>query len=283
MDALLKKGLARGRLYIEAVTPEIDGGRYATKAIVHDTVAVGADIVRDGHDEVRAVVRYELDGSGNPQETEMTYDHDSDRWSATIVPDAIGLWTYTIVAWTDTFGTWRRDLTKRYGAGQDLNVEFEVGALLVSRAARHGGKKAETFLKKVAKAFRTRHEGADDPRMDIATGSELHALMAELAPRDDESRYGHALKRRVDPPLARFGAWYEFFPRSTGPAGKHGTFRTAKKKLPSIAKMGFDVVYLPPIHPIGTTHRKGKNNTLDPAPGDVGSPWAIGNREGGHA
>ena len=275
----------RGRVYIENVTPSVDGGRYPAKATAGDAITVGADLISDGHDLLRAVARYAPAGSDHWVEAELQHDPFRDRWEGTISPDSLGLWHLNIEAFTDHFGTWRRDLKKRVDAGQDVDVELLVGANIIEPRVKKAPKAVRATLQNAVRELRSARAGegeADDPRIEVALSPDLFAAMNAVADRADKSELAAPLEITVDRELARFGSWYEFFPRSTGESGKHGTFRTAAERLPHIAEMGFDIVYLPPIHPIGDAHRKGKNNSLTPAPGDVGSPWAIGSRDGGH-
>ena len=261
----------------------------------------------------------------------MAYDFDGDRWYGSFVVDRVGRWSFTIEAWTDLFGTWRRDLRKKVDAEQDVRVELLEGAELVRAAARRA-----KFGAARATLTQTANVLADEADLSIAVRThraleeDLPELMAEHWPARDTTKYARELPLQVDRARARFASWYEFFPRSASPIGenpersegsafrengrtadpspdratadpstaladarsardamtglapRHGTFRDAESMLPRIASLGFDVVYLPPIHPIGTSFRKGCNNALQCLPGDVGSPWAIGNEHGGH-
>ena len=268
---------------IECVTPEVDAGRYPAKRVVGDTVWIGADIFRDGHDQLAGRVIYRGPGEKDWRATPLTFDYNSDRWYAPIVVDQIGRWVFTIEAWTDAFSTWRDGLKKKYDAGQNVALELLEGAAIVKSAAR--GLKVSpqrAMILQTAKILEDKRQGSTDQKIKRALDPELAALMREHYKPDDLTRFGRELAITVDQPKARFSSWYEFFPRSMGPKGAHGTFRDAAKELPRIAKLGFDVVYLPPIHPIGRTFRKGKNNSLEAKPDDVGSPWAIGNENGGH-
>ena len=281
----MKQDLKRGPALIERVVPEIDCGRYRAKAIVGDRVQVSADIFRDSTLMLTATIRYRGPSDGKWQEAPMT-PVDNDRWEGFFVPTEMGTYRYTIEAWTNRYGTWARDLLKKVEAGQDVELELAEGARLL-----------ETRLKAVPAGERKLIVAAIDgvrsptgrgavagvtPRVAACLDPELVAVMNAYSDRSDAVVYKPVLELTVDRERARFGAWYEMFPRSTGTKTKHGTFKTATKALSRIADMGFDVVYLPPIHPIGSAHRKGKNNTLDPGPDDVGVPWAIGSRAGGH-
>lgn len=282
----MKPYLERGHVVVENVRPLLDCGRYRPKAIVGDEVTVAADVFRDGPDLLRAVVRFRGEGRGARwREAPMTHVG-NDAWEGAFIPDRIGRWAFTIQAWTDRFSTWRRDLERRVEAGQEVDLELEEGARLLEEclvpAPARSRERIEAAIAAIRAApVRSRGESRQDPRVRAALDPRVHALGARLQPRRDATVH-EPLELRVDRERARFGAWYEFFPRSTGTRAKHGTFETAIPELTRIARMGFDVVYLPPIHPIGHTYRKGKNNALERDANDVGSPWAIGAEEGGH-
>jgi starch synthase (maltosyl-transferring) len=270
-------------LAIECVTPLLDGGRFPVKRVVGDVMRVGADIFKDGHDLIAARIRYRAPGERDWRYAPMTFDFDSDRWTGTFALDRVGRWTYSVEAWTDRFGTWRSELAKKVGAGQDVSSELLEGAALVDSAARRV-KFGELRNNLRSMAASLRASGVDqDSKVSLALAPEVLTLMeAHLAPAD-LTCYAHDLQVVVDRELARFSAWYELFPRSTSPVpGRHGTFADAEQQLTRIAELGFDTVYLPPIHPIGVTNRKGKNNSLVAGANDPGSPWAIGSEHGGH-
>jgi starch synthase (maltosyl-transferring) len=281
-----RRTVSRGleHVTIECVTPEVDAGRYPAKRIVGDTVTVGADIFRDGHDQLAARVIYKGPGDADWHQSPLAYDYNADRWTGSFLADRLGRWRFTVEAWTDEFTTWRGNLKKKHDAGVDVQLELLEGAAIVKSAAR-GLKPGPTraMILQTAKILEDRRTLGADKAIKRAFDAELTSLMREHFTPRDLTRYARELEIVVDQPKARFSSWYEFFPRSTGPKGRHGTFADAAKELPRIAKLGFDVVYLPPIHPVGRTFRKGKNNTLDAKPDDVGSPWAIGNEHGGHA
>jgi len=225
------------------VRPQVDGGIYPVKRALGDEVVVEADVFADGHDAVSAELLYRFSGEKSWQRVAMDFRH-NDHWVASFRVERLGRYQYTVRGWTDPFLTWRRDLVKRRDAGQDLTVDLQIGAEIL--------------------------------------GSEIldyqAALEAELPP-PEESRttaFEKVLEVVVDPVRARFSAWYEMFPRSFG--GLKGMIEV----LPYVEELGFDVLYLPPVHPIGVTARKGKNNAIGAQPGDVGSPWAIGGAGGGH-
>ncbi len=258
------------------------------KRVVGDTVLVSADIFRDGYDHLAARILRQGPGDDCWSAEPLLYDFDSDRWYGAFRVDRIGTWTFTIEAWTDRFRTWRDALEKKVAANQEVGLELSEGAQM-ARAASRGNKMAtaRASLLMTAKMLEDTTETALDKRLQRALDDELMALMHEHLRPLDATRFAHDITVTVDRPAARFAAWYEMFPRSQtvptpGVPPRHGTFDDAAARLPRLAELGFDVVYLPPIHPIGRTHRKGKNNSLVAQPGDVGSPWAIGNEDGGH-
>ncbi len=271
-------GEGRKRAIIEAVTPEVDGGRYPIKRTVGEAVLVEADIFGDGHDQLSAVILHKELGSDRWSEAPLTLQI-NDRWRGEFVVSGLGSHVYTVQAWVDHFKTWQKDLRKRVEAGQEVSVDLLIGAELVAAAAdQHSGDVASK-LQQFAQSLRS------DGDLGIREGlsADLARLMEQHGPRPYVTTYEHELRVTVDRERARFSSWYELFPRSCGSnQATHGTFRDLIARIPYIAEMGFDVVYLPPIHPIGQAFRKGKNNTTTPAPEDVGSPWAIGSVEGGH-
>ncbi|HUG54912.1 MAG TPA: maltotransferase domain-containing protein [Vicinamibacteria bacterium] len=272
---------APSRVVVENVQPEIDAGRHAIKRTVGETVDVTADVYVDGHDVLAAVLRFRPEKDARWRETPME-PLGNDRWRGAFDVTTLEPYRYTVEAWVDAFRTWRRGLQKKVDAGQAEPVDLLVGAELVESAAGRAKEADARALTAQAEALREAAAGVE-ARAARALDADLLALMDR---HPDRSRSGHApreLAVTVERQRARFGAWYEFFPRSCAAApGKHGTLRDAAKRLDYVAGMGFDVVYLPPIHPIGRTHRKGKNNKPVAEPGDVGSPWAIGGPEGGH-
>src|SRR5918992_4955244 len=278
----LKQHLARGHVVIERIRPQIDCGVHRAKAIVGDEVEVTADIFRDGPSLVQAVIRYRGPSDKRWLEAPMRVV-ENDRWAGTFKPDEVGRYRYAIQAWPDDFGSWRRDLAARAEAGQDLDTEMEEGARLIEARLRSvAARQRDVLVAAIAAMRAAARGGGDDPRVAAALDEEVATIMSRHPDRAGSTTSKPVLEVTVDRERARFGAWYEFFPRSTGKPGVHGTFKTAAKHLTTVADMGFDVVYLPPIHPIGTKFRKGKNNTLEALADDVGSPWAIGSDEGGH-
>ncbi len=307
----------RQRVVIEGVEPEIDGGRFPIKRVVGERVTVEADAFADGHDSVCCVLLWRPE-TGGPTSAEgrevpaTSADRrkvptpsaewrevpmqplGNDRWRGEFTVSSLGRYRYSILGWVDHFRTWRRDLKKRVEARQDVSVDLAIGAGYIERAGKRAlaaGRRADARV--LAGLARDLARGGDAAApLRLALDAELEELMDRHADRGLATRYAPELEVVVDRPRARFSTWYEMFPRSTGPAageaggsdqpGQHGTFDDCAARLPYVAAMGFDVVYLPPIHPIGTTHRKGKNNAVRAEPGDVGSPWAIGGPEGGH-
>jgi starch synthase (maltosyl-transferring) len=264
----------RKRVAIEAVAPEIDAGRFPARRVIGETVEVEADIFADGHDTLAAVLRFRHQDAKGWTETRMA-PLVNDRWQGEFPVTQLGRYLFTVEAWVDHFETWSKQLAKRIAAGQDVTVEREVGArMLEAAAARANGSTADAArLTALSKSVRS----AKPPALDGAASE----LMRRYADRSSSTVYAREASVLVEPVKARFSSWYELFPRSTGPAARHGTFKDVEKLLPEIARIGFDVLYMPPIHPIGKTHRKGANNRAAKA-GEPGSPWAIGSDEGGH-
>jgi starch synthase (maltosyl-transferring) len=269
----------RRRVVIERVSPEIDCGRFPIKRVVGDTVLVEADVFADGHDEVACRILYWQDPK-NLWTSPMTA-LPNDRRRGEFSVEKLGRYQYTIEGWIDHFQTWRSALLKRVAAKQDVHVDLLIGAGLIEEAAKEAPPNEAELLRQWAKRLR---EGKDKPEgAGIALEEELLGIIQRYPVRNFATRYDKDLAVTVDREKARFSTWYEVFPRSCSPqAGRHGTFRDCEQILPYIASLGFDVVYLPPVHPIGRAFRKGKNNSTEPQPTDVGSPWAIGSAEGGH-
>jgi starch synthase (maltosyl-transferring) len=267
----------RKRVVIEGVRPEIDCGRFPIKRVVGETVVVEADIFTDGHDALAASLRSWKEGS-SWNEVPMK-PLANDRWRGEFAAAETGRYRYTIRAWVDRFGTWARDLAKKIESGLDVSIELRIGSEMVARAALRASGPDRRRLRQFAKLLEAGGDGAGEAALD----AELARLMEAVPDRRHVTSYGRELRVVVDRERARFSSWYELFPRSTTPEpGRHGTFKDLEARLPYVAAMGFDVLYLPPIHPIGRSHRKGKNNVTRPEPGAPGSPWAIGSEEGGH-
>ena len=264
---------------IEAVAPQLDGGRHPIKRVVGDRVDVTADVFREGHDAVAAALLYREAGAERFREAPFELV-ENDRFAGHFTVDRVATYEYAIEAWPDAFATWRHDVARKREASQSLAVEILEGlALLV---AAHGRASGSTRAQLGAAIRDVEARPSDDARAEILLGETLAELAARAPDRSRATR-SPILRVDVDRREARFSAWYELFPRSQGTQpGVHGTFADAARRLGDIRAMGFDVVYLPPIHPIGRAFRKGRDNRLDPLPTDPGSPWAIGNESGGH-
>ncbi|HEY3894021.1 MAG TPA: alpha-1,4-glucan--maltose-1-phosphate maltosyltransferase [Pseudonocardiaceae bacterium] len=279
-----------GRIAIDDVTPVISCGRYPSKAVVGEHVPISASVWRDGHDAVGATVVWRGPGSQPPSQLRMQPGPPGlDQFTATVVADRVGWWSYRVDGWADPWETWRHAITTKIDAGQaaaELENDLIVGARLLERAARRPGQQSNRAALSVAAAALRDADGQLGERVGPALAPPVHRILTDDPLRDLVTK-GPSHKVWVDRPRALFSSWYEFFPRSTGgwdAEGNpvHGTFATATRELDRIAGMGFDVVYLPPIHPIGEVNRKGPNNTAPAGPEDLGSPWAIGSSEGGH-
>jgi starch synthase (maltosyl-transferring) len=263
---------------VEAVRPELDAGRFPAKGSVGAAVEVAADVFCDGHDIVAGAlwvrapgdsptVEYPLEAMGN------------DRMCGSFVPDQVGRWAFTVVGWVDRFATWRHDMLRRLEAEQDVEVDLEIGARLIDAAVERAEPSAATTLADAAAALRS-GRGV----LGVLHDDDVRIALRRWSDREPVVRYARTLEVVVERERARHGAWYEFFPRSSSDDPEvHGTLVDAASRLPYVAAMGFEVVYLPPIHPIGLAFRKGRNNHVEAAPDDTGSPWAIGAAEGGHA
>jgi starch synthase (maltosyl-transferring) len=261
------------------VTPQVDGGRYAIKRAIGQTVVVEADIFVDGHEQLSCRLHYRRHDQQNWREVPMQ-PLVNDRWRGTFQMDSVGRYYYTLSAWVDHFKSWRYELSRRVQR-EDIAVALQMGADLVRAAGERATGGDQTWLKSRADALVGKHDLED--RLQYGLSAELAAMVGRYPDRALATYYDQELAVTVDHQRARFSTWYELFPRSWGPTpGQHGTLKDCAAQLPRIAAMGFDVLYLPPIHPIGRINRKGKNNTLDASSDDVGSPWAIGAQEGGH-
>jgi starch synthase (maltosyl-transferring) len=270
----------RRRVVIEGVSPEIDGGKFPAKRTVGDLVRVEADIFTDGHDSVSAVVAYRHESSSTWQEQRMRALV-NDRWTGDFRVSQLGRYRYTIHGWVDHWETWRRDLLKRIQANTDTPLDYLIGANFIDEAAERAQGPDVAWLRGQAKLLRDQRQ--PEALRATATDPALNDVMVRYPDRRFASQLDRELVIVVDPVRARFSSWYELFPRSTAPQpGRHGTFADCEARLPYVAEMGFDVVYLPPVHPVGRTFRKGKNNSVVAEPDDTGSPWAIGASEGGH-
>jgi len=270
----------RKRVVIENVKPEIGGEAFPVKRVIGEKITVEADIFSDGHDSLSARLLYKKSGGRTWKEAPMAHI-ENDRWRGEFAARETGNYLYTLAGWVNHFATWQRDLQKKYDAGQDIHVDILIGIDLIREAAERAPEKERAVFDESIHLLSREKE-----REKII----LHALSEELRTVVDRypdmryaARYGKELPVAVERLKALFSTWYEMFPRSCSrEPGRHGTFQDCETFLPEIQRMGFDVLYLPPIHPIGKTNRKGKNNTLQVTEHDVGSPWAIGSEEGGH-
>ena len=289
----MKPSEGRKRVVIEEVTPQVNGGRYPAKRILGDHVTVTAAVFSDGHDHVAARLLYRHSTEKNFKSVPFSA-LSNDLWTARFPADQLGTWHFTVEGWVDHFDTWVHDLGKRLAAQpdpqqptqqvepQDIPMQLEIGARLIDEAQKRA--KGSDAAKLRAAAADLRALAAKGlPRYEDPLAPDLIDLVAAYPDLSFATRYEGELPIWVDRERARFSAWYELFPRSASSiSGQHGTLRDVVTRLPEIAAMGFDVLYMPPIHPIGTQYRKGKNNSVKAEPGEVGSPWAIGAAEGGH-
>ncbi len=263
-----------GTFHIEDMFPRVDGGRYPVKRIAGETIDVWADVFRDGHDIIRADLLWRRESDHQWNRAPMSL-HSNDRWTASFQPDSPGQYVYAIEAWTDEFASWRHGTELKQAAGQDISLDALEGAAIVTRAQPMERDTAST-LTRACEAFL--QSGDIAPLLD----DDVEDAMSRSQARPDVTRSA-SFPLVIDRARARAGSWYEMVPRSQGSTpGQHGTFRDCIARLPDTAAMGFDVLYFTPIHPIGTTNRKGRNNSLMASPGDPGSPYAIGSSEGGH-
>jgi starch synthase (maltosyl-transferring) len=270
------------RVVIESVLPEIDGGRFPITRTPGELVTVSADIFADGHDVVDAALQYRRDGDADWQYEPMQLVT-NDRWEAQFRLGSMGIYFYTLRGWVDRFKTWARDLGKKADAGQDVSLELKTGVKLLAAAAERASS-ADLKMLNALSARLERIAGTDAAAaVTFSEDEDLILLISRYRDRAGDTVYKKELVVRVDRARARFSAWYEMFPRScTTSAEQPGTLRDCAEYVEYVADMGFDVLYLPPIHPIGKTERKGKNNSTTPTPADPGSPWAIGSKDGGH-
>jgi len=273
----------RVRAVIDAVLPMVDGGRFPAKRIAGEAVAVEAHSFTDGHDKIRVVLRWKMVGSRSADYEIDMQAQANDVWVAEFTPSLAGRYQYTVMAWVDHFESWRREFERREDKS-DILVALQVGATLIDEAAaRAVGSDAAILTEWSGQLL----DMMNDPRAESAAQKSLAldparaAIVARYSDRSLATTL--TLDLIVDRKRAAFSSWYELFPRSAAPAhGSHGTFKDVEARLPYLAEMGFDVLYFPPIHPIGRINRKGTNNSLRAKPNDVGSPWAIGSAEGGH-
>jgi len=274
----------RRRAVIDAILPLVDGGRFPIKCIAGEGVRIEAHCFTDGHDKLRTVLQWQAIAETDLYEVEMTALA-NDVWTAIFTPPAPGRYRYTVCAWVDHFESWRRELERREDA-RDIRIALQVGAGLIDEASRRAGAEDATLLAHWASVLReTAGDPANHPDVAVLKALALDPARGIVAARhaDRSLAVSESHELIADRKRAEFSSWYELFPRSAAAeAGRHGTFRDVEARLSYIAAMGFDVLYMPPIHPIGRVNRKGPNNSLTAAAGDVGSPWAIGSSEGGH-
>jgi starch synthase (maltosyl-transferring) len=276
-----------GSILIEGVSPELDSGRHAVKRIVGESVEVEADIFKEGHDVLTAVVRHrQLSPQATDWQERPMKPLGNDRWAGSFPLPRNGRYAFTVEAWPNLFATWASELKRKVDAGRDVRSELLEGAALLEATAERAQGVSKADARRLTETASLFKQGPSPEVIATALEPALQQLAARYPDRSIGARYDRELEVFADRERAQVGAWYEFFPRSTGAAGpegqRHGTFKDAEKWLPYIQGMGFDVIYLPPIHPIGRTARKGKNNSLTVQPGEPGSPWAIGAAEGGH-
>ncbi|HYG16936.1 MAG TPA: alpha-1,4-glucan--maltose-1-phosphate maltosyltransferase [Bacteroidia bacterium] len=269
----------RKRVVIANVSPQVDGGRYPAKGAVDELLVISADVFGDGHDEVKAAVLIKHKKERKWREFPMVFMQ-NDRWEFDFEATKLGFYQFQVLGWVDHFETWRKGLEKKYAAGQDITVELQIGAGLVEQAAKKATEGDKGLLQQWQQAL---VESGPKGGYEAAQSEELITLMYNQRDEDTVTMFPLVLEIEIERKKASYSTWYELFPRSaSSEPGRHGTFNDVKKILPRIAQMGFDVVYFPPIHPIGFTKRKGKNNSLTAEKDDPGSPWAIGSKEGGH-
>jgi starch synthase (maltosyl-transferring) len=273
--------VSTARVVIENITPQVDCGRFAAKRAIRESVAVEADVFADGHDSVTATLYYRHESTPDWSAVPMGA-LGNDRWQARFTVQKLGRYLFTVAGWIDHLETWRRGLAKKYEAGQDVELDLRQGAELArtiaERLRESDARALSDWANAIADPLRDREE-----RVVLAQSDTVHELTRRNPDPQIVARHEPPLAIEVDRERARFSSWYEMFPRSAGSTpGRHGTFADVEALLPEISAMGFDVLYLPPIHPIGITERKGPNNRPSAAEGDPGSPWAIGGAAGGH-
>ena len=273
----------RSRAVVDAVLPEVDEGRFAVKHVAGESLRVTAHVFTDGHDVPRVMLQWWKEGGAERHELAMKLRH-NDEWHAEFTPPAPGRYRYTVVAWVDAFESWRHELVRRVDP-DDIRLAARTGMLDITAAATRASGEDRQALARWARALDDgATKGTDATALKaLALDEDLAAIAMRHPDRSLETRYRAELPLVADRERARFSTWYELFPRSaSAEPGAHGSFHDVEQRLPLIAEMGFDVLYFPPIHPIGRLQRKGRNNALAAEAGDVGSPWAIGSDEGGH-
>ena len=282
MRTMGKPKEGRIRVAIEKLQPELNCGRFPIKRIAGETVVVEADVFADGHDAVQAHLLWKREGAEAWQRVAME-PLGNDRWRAEFPVDQVGRYLYTVSGAVDHFASWRNDLKKRIAAGQEISLDLQAGALLLEGAASSASGQDAAKLKGWAAALRRAPAVGESGALTLAFQEELEETLERCSGLAPVTLYERELGVAVDRERAGFSAWYELFPRSWAAVpGRHGTLRDVAARLDYVSEMGFDVLYLPPIHPVGRSFRKGKNNTVHAAAGEPGSPWAIGSHEGGH-
>lgn len=279
----MKELEGKKRVTIDNVSPQIDCGKSPVKRITNESVKVRADIFVDGHDKVKASLLYRKIKSGKENkwnELPMTFIG-NDHWEGEFSVDTIGNYEYTVQGWVDHFSTWQYGLKKKFEDKQNISVELLIGADYLEKSMTNASAAEKKKLKTAIELIKNNQNEAKT--VSYALSDEISELMANLNDKEKVTVFHKTLPLKIEPKKALFSAWYEFFPRSTSSEeGRHGTFKDCERVLEEVARMGFDVVYLPPIHPIGRKNRKGLNNATTAKEGDPGSPWAIGAEEGGH-
>lgn len=267
------------RIVIEDVEPRLESGRFAAKAITHRAARIHARIFSDGHDKLAAEVAWR-EGKGQPWQKTALVPLGNDHWEAHITPTQVGRTEFIVLAWIDSYASFRYELEKKYAAGQVIDLEFREGIELLHKVLQTAPDDCEAELGEIVRELQ--HNGDREARFALFMAPRTLEVMQRAEHRPHLTR-SLTYELDVERPLAEFASWYELFPRSESPTpGRHGTFADVHRRLPEIAAMGFDVLYFPPIHPIGRTHRKGRNNSLKAGEGEPGSPYAIGSEEGGH-
>ncbi len=272
------------RVFIENVKPQVNGGQFPVKRVIGDNFKVTADIYCDSHDVLAAKVLYKYSDDEEWQQTEMEYVV-NDTWKGEFLLTGLGACLYTVIAWVDNFKTWHRDILKKIDASVDITVDLQIGAIIIQQTLKaYSGiaEKDEDFLKNIIEKF-TSDELLTENKIESILSKKLYKSMIQYPLKNFVTSFDKTFEISVERKKANFSTWYEVFPRALNAEnGKHGTFMDCINFLPYVEEMGFDVLYLPPVHPIGDTNRKGKNNSVRAKPGEPGSPWAIGNKEGGH-
>ena len=275
------------RVVIDGVNPIVDGGQYPSKRVLGETIVVSANVYTDGHNAIACSLLYRKSGQTMWSKASMQLIQPGlDLWQGSFKAAELGLYEFTLHAWIDEFANWRRDTGKKHAAGQAIDLELSEGCALLDASAKSAEKLGNSQAAKSLQDYASKLKGAQGKEFAVAFSEDtaLEELMHEYCPKLMICEFDKILPVVVESERALYGAWYELFPRSlrSDSSKKHGTLKDAVAHLPYVAGMGFDVLYIPPIHPIGAAHRKGKNNSLTPEQSDPGSPWAIGAKEGGH-